>query len=96
MRITGYSRPPPKPVPAPLPETSQDSAADEAVDPAALIWHLPVIHFNGESTVADSSGPQSTRKIKGTVKMIGDGAVLWTLVGTFPFLRSRIVDDRRD
>ncbi|KAF8326735.1 hypothetical protein F5887DRAFT_1137747 [Amanita rubescens] len=72
LRITGYSPPPPH----------------ESADPNALIWHLPVIHFSGESKLAEeSTGTQPPiRKLKGTVKMIGDGAVLWTMASTSSYV----------
>ena len=39
--------------------------------------HLPTIHIEGETT---SALPDAPRKMEGTVCVIGDGSVRWTLV----------------
>lgn len=67
LRISGYS-PPPTP-----------SESDTDYDPDALIWKLPVIHVEGEARGADMD-EEVMRRIEGTVRMIGDNAVRWTLV----------------
>jgi len=84
LRITGYSPPPPRPSP-PSSSSSTPLIQDESADPNALIWHLPIIHFSGESRLGEEgTGTQPpSRKLKGTVKMIGDGAVLWTMTSSY-------------
>lgn len=66
LRIVRYS-PPPRPPPG--------------ADPRALIWRLPIIHVAGESHGTDTD-EVSTRVVEGTVRMIGDGAVRWSMVRT--------------
>ncbi|KAJ7356950.1 hypothetical protein DFH08DRAFT_771226 [Mycena albidolilacea] len=63
LRIARYS-PPPRPPPG--------------ADPRALIWRLPIIHVAGESHGTDTD-EVSTRVVEGTVRMIGDGAVRWSM-----------------
>ena len=41
--------------------------------------HLPTIHIEGEMA---SNFPDPSRKVEGTVCIIGDGSVRWTLVST--------------
>ncbi|PFH48446.1 hypothetical protein AMATHDRAFT_5794 [Amanita thiersii Skay4041] len=97
LRVTGYDPPPLRPSsssttdppsadPGTLEENhisdaSKDQVYDEADDPNAPIWHLPVIHFAGESRLSGAHGEQEAMKryITGTVRMIGDGAVRWSM-----------------
>ncbi|KAJ7102329.1 hypothetical protein B0H15DRAFT_814162 [Mycena belliarum] len=66
LHVAGYS-PPPRPPPG--------------ADPKALIWMLPVIHVVGDSRGTDTD--ESTgRVIEGTVRMIGDGAVRWSMTSS--------------
>ncbi|KAF8626625.1 hypothetical protein AX15_004781 [Amanita polypyramis BW_CC] len=107
LHITKYSPPPPRPVPCPSSSPSSSSSSsgaktqDESADPSALIWHLPVIHFTGESRVSGNAntttsttsshnnnnngnaGPENARRVRGTVRMIGDGAVRWSMVSSY-------------
>ncbi|KAJ7581398.1 hypothetical protein C8J56DRAFT_794030 [Mycena floridula] len=49
-------------------------------DPAtSLCYHLPIINVEGEAWGSDTD-QNSPRKVKGTVRMIGDGAIRWSLV----------------
>ena len=47
--------------------------------------HLPTIHVAGETTGASLHG--QPRKMRGTVSVIADGSVRWTLVSSKAFLR---------
>ncbi|KAF8213500.1 hypothetical protein K438DRAFT_1661674 [Mycena galopus ATCC 62051] len=66
LRVARYSRPPRPPVGA---------------DPKALIWRLPIIHVEGESRGTDTD-ETSARVVEGTVRMIGDGAVRWSMTSS--------------
>ncbi|KAJ7275440.1 hypothetical protein B0H12DRAFT_1087339 [Mycena haematopus] len=50
-------------------------------DPRLLMWRLPVIHVEGESHGTDTD-ETSARAIAGTVRMIGDGAVRWSMTSS--------------
>jgi hypothetical protein len=80
LRVSGYS-PPPEPEPEPEPEpksTSSDiSSAASALE--SLLYTLPVIHLEGESRGSDVD-LSLMRHVTGTVRMLADGAVRWTLV----------------
>ncbi|KAF8343248.1 hypothetical protein F5887DRAFT_1213903 [Amanita rubescens] len=80
LRVTGYSPPPLRPTPS-----SSTPLQDESADPNAIIWYLPVIRFSGESKLGEEgTGTQPPiRKLKGTVKMIGDEAVLWSMTSSY-------------
>lgn len=69
LRVSGYSKPPD---PDPLYEPSSRELE-------SLVWKLPVIHVVGESTGSDIDA-DVVRQVGGTVRMIGDGAVRWSLV----------------
>ncbi|KAF7340009.1 hypothetical protein MVEN_01918600 [Mycena venus] len=64
LRVVRYSRAPPPPAGA---------------DPHALIYRLPIIHVEGESRGTDTD-ETSARVVAGTVRMIGDGAVRWSML----------------
>jgi hypothetical protein len=49
------------------------------IPPDSTIRPLPTIHVEGESIGSDRS-LRDVRKVKGTVGMIGDGAIRWSLV----------------
>ncbi|KAK7064567.1 hypothetical protein R3P38DRAFT_2825298 [Favolaschia claudopus] len=49
-------------------------------DPRALIWRLPIIHVEGESRGTDTD--ETARVIEGTVRMIGDNAVRWSMTSS--------------
>ncbi|KAJ6604246.1 hypothetical protein DFH09DRAFT_1018232 [Mycena vulgaris] len=66
LRVTGYSPPP---------------RAPPGADPTALIWRLPVIHVAGESRGTDQD-EAAGRVVEGTVRMIGDGAVRWSMTSS--------------
>ncbi|KAG6917632.1 hypothetical protein DXG01_001739 [Tephrocybe rancida] len=71
LQISGYSRPP-------EPDFSEDE------DLEALVWKLPVIHVEGESRgPATDVDPQYIRKVKGTVRMLKDGAIRWSLTTSY-------------
>ncbi|KAJ7071471.1 hypothetical protein C8F01DRAFT_1047448 [Mycena amicta] len=63
LRIVGYD-PPPKP--------------PHGTNPQDLIWRLPIIRIGGESRGTDSDA-DLRRVIAGTVRMVGDGAVRWSM-----------------
>jgi len=50
-------------------------------DPHALIYRLPIIHVEGESRGTDTD-ETSARVVAGTVRMIGDGAVRWSMTSS--------------
>jgi hypothetical protein len=64
LRVARYSPPP---------------RAPPGADPRALIWRLPVIHVVGDSRGTDTD-ENSGRVVEGTVRMIADGAVRWSMV----------------
>ncbi|KAJ6519434.1 hypothetical protein C8R45DRAFT_951468 [Mycena sanguinolenta] len=66
LRVVRYTRPPRPPAGA---------------DPRALMWRLPVIHIEGESRGTDTD-ETSARVVAGTVRMIGDGAVRWSMTSS--------------
>ncbi|KAG6853500.1 hypothetical protein C0991_003774 [Blastosporella zonata] len=56
---------------------------EPAVDKEALVWKLPVIHLEGDSRGSDSDS-QIIRKVRGTVRMLKDGAIRWSLTSSYP------------
>ncbi|CAK5279946.1 unnamed protein product, partial [Mycena citricolor] len=66
LRVSHYSKPP-KPPPG--------------SNPNDLIWRLPIIHIIGESWGTDTE-EASRRSVEGTVRMIGDGCVRWSMVSS--------------
>jgi len=69
LRVDHYEKPP-------LPDLS----AEESADPkTALVYRLPVIHVVGESHF-NSELDVMSRKMVGTVRAIGDGAIRLSLV----------------
>jgi len=73
LRVSGYS-PPPDPEPGSTLDTANPRSALES-----LVYTLPVIYLEGESRGSDVDSTV-LRKVKGTVRMIADGAIRWTLV----------------
>lgn len=71
LRVSGYSKPP-------EPDATDRLSSREL---ESLVWKLPVIHVEGESKGSDMDS-SVIRQVKGTVRMIGDGAVRWSLVIT--------------
>nr|GAT43682.1 predicted protein [Mycena chlorophos] len=63
LRVARYE-PPPRP--------------PHGADPNDLIWRLPIIHVVGESRGTDMD-IDLRRVIEGTVRMVGDGAVRWSM-----------------
>jgi hypothetical protein len=57
------------------------------VPPGNTTHPLPTIHVEGESIGSDRS-PHDVRRVKGTVGMIGDGAIRWSLVSRTLFFAS--------
>lgn len=53
--------------------------SQSALPPGSTTRPLPTIHVEGESIGSDRS-LHDVRKVKGTVGMIGDGAIRWSLV----------------
>ncbi|KAG2155223.1 uncharacterized protein EDB93DRAFT_1080589 [Suillus bovinus] len=51
------------------------------IPPGSTTRPLPTIHFEGESLGSDRS-LNDLRKVTGTVSMIGDGAIRWSMVST--------------
>ncbi|GLB43061.1 hypothetical protein LshimejAT787_1205100 [Lyophyllum shimeji] len=73
LRVAGYSKPP-------IPDPSEPI---REVD--SLMWKLPVIHVEGESRGSDlEHDSQIVRKVKGTVRMIRDGVVRWSMTSSYP------------
>lgn len=73
LRIVGYSKPP-----------EPDLFQSEPQDLNAPVWKLPVIHIEGISHGPhEEPGTQSTRTIRGTVRMLKSGAVRWSLVTSY-------------
>ncbi|KAF7306577.1 hypothetical protein MIND_00449000 [Mycena indigotica] len=68
LRIARYERPPRPP---------------HGANPDDLIWRLPIIHVEGESRGTDTN-VDLRRVIEGTVRMIGDGAVRWSMTSGEP------------
>ncbi|KAJ7462779.1 hypothetical protein B0H11DRAFT_1871290 [Mycena galericulata] len=66
LRVVRYSAPP-RPPPG--------------ADPRALLYRLPVIHIAGASRGTDTD-EASARAIEGTVRMVGDGAVRWSMTSS--------------
>ncbi|KAF5378058.1 hypothetical protein D9615_007507 [Tricholomella constricta] len=73
LRVAGYSKPP---------QPDPDEMASREVE--NLVWKLPVIHIEGEARGSDVDSDSIVRKVKGTVRMIRDGAVRWSLTSSFP------------
>ncbi len=71
LRVSGYSKPP-------TPPPGYQGSSDNPL--SSLVYTLPIIHVEGESRGSDLDDA-AHRQIKGTVRMIGDGAVRWSLVG---------------
>lgn len=74
LRVAGYSKPP-------EPGSTDNPSAREL---ESLVWKLPVIHIEGESKGSDMDSTV-IRQVRGSVRMIGDGAVRWSLVIPYPF-----------
>ncbi|KAG6836663.1 hypothetical protein H0H93_005210 [Arthromyces matolae] len=73
LRVAGYS-PPPEP----------DISRVPPEDMNHPVWRLPVIHIEGESHGPhDDASVNSIRKIGGTVRMLRDGAIRWTLTSSY-------------
>lgn len=70
LRITGYLPPPVAPPPSQL-----------LSDTDALVYKLPIIKIKGASIGSDQNSSEQ-RRISGTVRMIGDGAVRWSMVSS--------------
>lgn len=73
LRVKGYSPPPDPEFKSPL-----DTAPLRSIQ-ESLLYTLPVIHLEGESRGSDLDSTVM-RHVTGTVRMIADGAVRWTLV----------------
>ncbi len=71
LRVSGYSKPP-------TPPPGYQGSSDNPL--SSLVYTLPIIHVEGESRGSDLDDA-AHRQIKGTVRMIGDGVVRWSLVG---------------
>ncbi|KIY47226.1 hypothetical protein FISHEDRAFT_73057 [Fistulina hepatica ATCC 64428] len=93
LRVTGYSPPLTRPTAAASqfhghqrssshPSESGSDMLDR-FDPDALVWQLPIIHVEGESRGSDVD-LNLQRKLKGTVRMIADGVVRWSMYTTHP------------
>ena len=52
---------------------------ESPVPPESTTHPLPTIHVEGESIGSDRS-PHDVRRVKGSVGMIGDRAIRWSLV----------------
>jgi hypothetical protein len=83
LRVSGYS-PPPDPD---VEHESMTSATSPQSALESLVYTLPVIHLEGESRGSDVDATV-LRHVKGTVRVITDGAVRWTLVRCMLFKRA--------
>ncbi|KAF8063621.1 hypothetical protein FPV67DRAFT_255019 [Lyophyllum atratum] len=71
LRVAGYSKPP-KPDPS-------------ICESDSLVWKLPVIHVEGESKGSDlENDSQMVRNVQGTVRMVKDGAIRWSMTSSYP------------
>ncbi|KAF9466666.1 hypothetical protein BDZ94DRAFT_1305907 [Collybia nuda] len=73
LRVSGYSKPP-------EPDLLDEHSPCEL---ESLVWRLPVIHIEGESKGSDVDSTV-IRRVKGCVRMIGDGAIRWSLTSSYP------------
>lgn len=78
IRVSGYSPPP-----DPDPELKSSATLLPRSALESLVYTLPVIHLEGETKGSDID-LTVMRHIKGTVRMLADGAVRWTLLSSFP------------
>lgn len=74
--VVKYSPPPPRP---PNRRQQPVRAADTNEGDDDLMYRLPIIHIAGTSRGSDVDD-HAARRIEGTVRMIGDNAVRWSLV----------------
>jgi hypothetical protein len=74
LRISGYSNP----------EVINNDSSNHNNDGQSV---LPIIHVEGESEGGDTPGQ---RKVTGTVSMIADGYVRWSLVRTLFFVSGHL------
>ncbi|KAK0194232.1 hypothetical protein F5146DRAFT_926440, partial [Armillaria mellea] len=72
LTVSGYSKPP-------TPPPGYQGSSDNPL--SSLVYTLPVIHVEGESRGSDLDDT-AHRQIRGTVRMIGDGAVRWSLTSS--------------
>lgn len=72
LRVSGYSKPP-------TPPPGYQGSSDNPL--SSLVYTLPIILVEGESRGSDLDDA-AHRQIKGTVRMIGDGAVRWSLTSS--------------
>ncbi|KAK7467479.1 hypothetical protein VKT23_004532 [Stygiomarasmius scandens] len=62
-------------------ETIPGERSNIMTDYNPLVYLLPVIHFEGEFRGSDVDA-RAHRRARGTVRMIGDGAVRWTMISS--------------
>ncbi|THV07828.1 hypothetical protein K435DRAFT_741185 [Dendrothele bispora CBS 962.96] len=62
-------------------EKATEEESNGAADYNPLVYLLPVIHFAGEFRGSDVD-THAHRRARGTVRMIGDGAVRWTMISS--------------
>jgi hypothetical protein len=74
--VQGYERPPTCPTTAAGNDSDNDGSGSHCI---SLIYQLPIIHIAGQAIDPDTENDFHW-KIKGTVRMIGGGAVRWSLV----------------
>ncbi|KAK0469311.1 uncharacterized protein EV420DRAFT_1633727 [Desarmillaria tabescens] len=72
LRVSGYSKPP-------TPPPDYHGSGDNPL--SSLVYTLPIIRVEGESRGSDLDDG-AHRQIRGTVRMIGDGAVRWSLTSS--------------
>src|SRR5262245_12087809 len=76
LRISGYS---PRPSPPPAGVVKNPVTQEAKMPVASLVYKLPIDHIEGTSRGSDIDS-QILRRISGTARMIGEGAVRWSLV----------------
>jgi len=87
LRIAGYSKSRTPPLASPTSPAAGSASSSSGTcaalpDSSSLIWKLPIIHVEGESVGSDTD-LTSMRRIKGTVSVIGDDAIRWSLASSY-------------
>ncbi|KAK7457796.1 hypothetical protein VKT23_010136 [Stygiomarasmius scandens] len=88
LRITGYSKVDPPATTNASTNGDPANAPDELSPLDKLVYALPVIHVEGNFRPVNDNASfgdtyLDTRRITGTVRMVGEGAVWWHLVTSF-------------
>lgn len=87
IHVVGYEKAPPVPSYSPSnhkgkgKDTGNDSSPSSQEEDLSglLCYRLPIIHIEGESRGSDEDA-NMRRYVSGTVRMMGDGSVRWSMV----------------